>query len=142
MDPAGVAPVEHHVSPRLDQLLQPGGHAVAHAVQFFIRLDHHGNLQASHALLDVAHAGAGKGHGLNLVDAQLVDEVRLIAQRTRENLQLYLAAGDIPPALPHPFQNLVPGGALGGESAHLDLDRLRAPGSQKPEHDGALYGSA
>jgi hypothetical protein len=43
-------------------------------------LNHHGNLKAHNAFLDVAHAGPGERHGLDLVDAHLVDQVRLIAQ--------------------------------------------------------------
>ena len=127
VDPAGIAPVEHDIAIGFDPLFELGRQAVAHVIELVVGIEHQRDLQGGDALLDIAHARAGEGHGLDQFHAQLVDRIGLVAHHAAGiEGELDVAIGNGLPAFAHADQHIAPGRILGRQRGHFDFDRLCA----------------
>src|ERR1017187_10010938 len=130
--PAGVAPIQYQVTFVQDSLFESGCDTVAHVIQLFVVVEHHGDLEGGHALVDVAQASTGQGRGLDRPGPQPADGVRVVAHdATGADGQVDIAVGYLLPFGAHVLHHLVPLRIGGRERGHNDVDLLDLLGASR-----------
>ena len=125
-----MAPVEQHVTLGFEAFFEFRAQLFEHEIEFLPGLEKEGNLENFESLVDGDQAGDGQGGGMDLADAHLAHDVRLVASHAAGiNAQLDGTAADRPPVGGHIAQGLVPHRTFRYQRGHFDDGRRLACGS-------------
>jgi hypothetical protein len=111
--PAGLSPVQHLETLRLEEGLELRGETLPDVVQLRVGAEHHRHLQRLDFRDDLLQAGAAQGGSVQLPDAHLAYHVGLASgHATGIDAEPDGAARDILPGRSDVAKGVVPGGAL------------------------------